>query len=291
MLLTVVGDSWKGHAFMEEMRRFPTGMGVRRAVDRASCSRSDTRLHMTESWLGRRVFTGQSSWQVVSGQWPQQVINTLASYSYGCELDAITAAAIAACDGLDGVADGIVGEVDACLDSFDPLTLVATIVDQCPQAPSRASVLISQAAAIVASETWKGPVGNGHRRLWYGLSPGADLTGNDPAYQPGPDGFAFTNCSATGKCTGNSKSSFPWFQLFIAKDPSFDVRNLTDQQFFDMAHAGTQQYASILGTDDPEMSRFRDSGGKMITFHGLVSSYSSTCFVCTLSFAKCGYPV
>ena len=230
---------------------------------------------------------------MASGQWPQQVMNTLASYPYGCELDAITAAAIAACDGPDGVVDGIVGNVDACLDSFDPFTLVGITVNQCPQAPGGASVPISQAAAIVASETWKGPVGNRpRRRLWYGLSPGADLTGNDPSYQPGPDGLAFTNCSATGKkCTGKSKSSFPWFQLLVAKDPSLDVQNLTDGQFFDMAHAGRQQYGSILGTHDVDLSRFRDLGGKMITFHGLVSSQSSTCFVCMLSFAICGYPV
>ena len=43
-----------------------------------------------------------------------------------------------------------------------------------------------------------------------------------------------------------------------------------------MVHAGKQQYASILGTDDADLSRFRDSGGKMISFHGLVSSSCST---------------
>jgi hypothetical protein len=55
---------------------------------------------------------------LASGQWPQQVMNTLGSYPYGCELDALTAAAIATCDGLDGVVDGIVGEADACLETF-----------------------------------------------------------------------------------------------------------------------------------------------------------------------------
>jgi hypothetical protein len=34
-------------------------------------------------------------------------------------------------------------------------------------------------------------------------------------------------------------------------------------------HRSIQQYQSILGTDDPDLSAFRDAGGKMITWHGL----------------------
>jgi len=79
---------------------------------------------------------------------------------------------------------GVVGEVDACLETFDPFGLVGSVVDECPQVEDRGLICVTWAAAVVASETWKGPVavGNGYRHLWYGLSPGVDLTGNDPSY-------------------------------------------------------------------------------------------------------------
>jgi hypothetical protein len=95
-----------------------------------------------------------------------------------------TAATIAACDGLDGVVDGVVGEIDACLEKFDPFGLVGSVVDECPQVEDRGLICVTRAAAVVASEIWKGPVavGNGYRRLWYGLSPGVNLTGNGPSY-------------------------------------------------------------------------------------------------------------
>jgi len=93
-------------------------------------------------------------------------MNTLGSYPYGCELDALTAAAIATCDGLDGVIDGIVGEADACLETCDPFDFVGSVVDECPQAPDRGPVLTSRAVAVATSEICPypqkaGPAANG----------------------------------------------------------------------------------------------------------------------------------
>jgi len=200
-------------------------------------------------------------------QWPQQVMNVLGSYPYGCELDEIAAAAISACDTLDGVVDGIVTEVDACLDKFDPFTLVNKTID-CPQA--QAPIRITRAAALLTQAVWRGPRTADDRRLWYGLNPGVDLTGNNPIYNTAGPGVAYTNCT-TGTCVGVPDS--PWFQLFIAKDAEFDMGNLTNAEFAAMAHAGRQQYGSILATDDADLSWFRDAGGKMISFHGLVSAF------------------
>jgi hypothetical protein len=35
-----------------------------------------------------------------------------------------------------------------------------------------------------------------------------------------------------------------------------------------------QQYDSIVGTNDPDLSAFRDAGGKIVSYHGMVSSLS-----------------
>ena len=88
-----------------------------------------------------------------AAQWPQQVLDTLGVYPYGYELDAITAAAIAACNGLDGAVDSVIADVDTCLGRFNPLTLVNSTVGNCPQAPPGrwASIRVSREAAVVAS--------------------------------------------------------------------------------------------------------------------------------------------
>ncbi|KOS44963.1 hypothetical protein ACN38_g4070 [Penicillium nordicum] len=38
---------------------------------------------------------------------------------------------------------------------------------------------------------------------------------------------------------------------------------------FDMLHASTCQYESMVGTNNPDLSKFKRHGGKIITWHGL----------------------
>ena len=65
-------------------------------------------------------------------------------------------------------------------------------------------------------------------------------------------------------------SPFPvsndWVQLFLAKDPEYDVREMTEEEFFRLLHQSRQEYTSIIGTDDPDLSEFKAAGGKMITW-------------------------
>lgn len=199
-------------------------------------------------------------------QWPQQFMNIIGHYPYGCELDAISAAAISDCDGLDGVVDGVISDPDACLASFDPFQLVGTSID-CLQADGQ--IQISFAAAAVSNATWHGASTADGRPLWHGLSPGADLTGDGPSAN-GQRGIAATNCSS-GTCVGapNALGS-QWLQLFVAKDPNFHFGNLTHAEFDRIVHASRQEFTSLINTDDPDLSAFRNAGGKMVSFHGLV---------------------
>ena len=200
-------------------------------------------------------------------QGPQQVMNELREYPPVCEMDAIVAAAVDACDGYDGVVDGIIGEALQCLDTFDPFSVVGTAIN-CTQLNSTVSV--SRAAAIVVNATWHGITTAEGKFEWYGILPGADLTGTSPKSY-GQSGVAATTCNGTA-CVGSPHVlGQEWLQLFIVKDPSFDFGNLTRKQFDWLMHLSIMEYSSIIDTSEPDLSVFRDNGGKIITFHGLVS--------------------
>jgi hypothetical protein len=59
---------------------------------------------------------------IVAEYWGQRVMNRLGVYPLQCELDAITAAAVQACDGLDGLSEGIIAAPEEC--HFNTHTLV-----------------------------------------------------------------------------------------------------------------------------------------------------------------------
>lgn len=198
--------------------------------------------------------------------WPEQVMRMLGESPYGCELDAITAAAVSKCDGLDGVPDGIVSDVDECKANFDPFNLVGTTI-HCAQ--TNTEMPISRAAAVVANATWGGVISPTGEHLCNGLSIDADLTGNSPK-SGGQPCLAATNCTS-GTCVPerNPLGSL-WIPLFVSKDSNYNIDNMTHEQFVSLFRASKKQYTSIISTDDPDLSEFKRAGGKMLTFHGLV---------------------
>lgn len=199
--------------------------------------------------------------------WPQQVMNDLGQYPYGCELDAITAEAIATCDGLDGVRDGIVARVDTCLDVFDPFSMVGKTVE-CAE-KNGAEIQISKAAATVAAATWHGTVDAHGKSLYHGVAPGSDLTTE-------PIGLAATKCTEDG-CSGSPQIlGLQWLQLFAAKNPDKDFSKMTREEFTRLSRFASQQFKSIIDTSDPDLTSFRDAGGKIITYHGLVCPRASS---------------
>ncbi|KAI8300997.1 putative feruloyl esterase [Colletotrichum sp. SAR11_59] len=186
--------------------------------------------------------------------WPQQFMNMLGEYSAPCELQAITAAAVSACDGLDGFEDGIVSDTDGCLSSFDPFKLVGRAIN-CSE-----SATISSAAAAVVNATWQGLRNAQGEQTWFGLNPGTDITAS----------VAVTNCTGSS-CVGVPLDiATQWLSLFVARGAELDLSNISHAEFDWLAHQGRQRYNSIIGTDDPDLTAFRESGGKIVTFHGLI---------------------
>ncbi|MBO1329859.1 tannase/feruloyl esterase family alpha/beta hydrolase [Streptomyces sp. VRA16 Mangrove soil] len=196
----------------------------------------------------------------VATLWPQVVLNNEKTYPTDCELKAFTAAAVKACDKLDGVTDGVVNDASRC--DFDPRRLIGTKV-----VCDGKELTITVADATVVRKIWDGPRTTSGQKLWSGVPIGADLTGLAHSQ---PD-------AATGVVKG---VPFPvpaaWVQLFLEKDPSFDLTKITYSDFTKLFQQSVAEYDDVIGTSDPDLSGFRKSGGKLITWHGQADQFIPT---------------
>ncbi|MET7305040.1 tannase/feruloyl esterase family alpha/beta hydrolase [Embleya sp. NPDC005575] len=193
----------------------------------------------------------------VATLWPQVVMNNEKTHPSTCELDTFTDAAVKACDPGDGVKDGLVEDPDRC--NFDPRTLIGTKVVCNGQ-----EMTITAADAAVVRKIWDGPRTPSGKKLWAGVPIGADLKG-----------LANTNApDADGNVTG---APFPvpalWVRLWLKQDPSFDLSTITYSQFTELFKQSQAQYDKVIGTDDPDLSAYRNSGGKLLTWHGLADQF------------------
>src|SRR5262245_42749604 len=177
--------------------------------------------------------------------WPQVVMVAAKNFVPKSKLDAATAAAIAACDGSDGVKDGVIDDPLRC--DYDPKALVGTKVGD---------DTFTEADVEVIRKIWEGPRGEGGAFLWHGLERGADL-------------FALANTGGS-PLTGKPFSiPLEWFQYFLLQNPRWDFTTLTPAGFELLWKQSVEQYGAVIGTDDPDLTRFRDRGGKVIIYHGL----------------------
>ncbi len=107
-----------------------------------------------------------------------------------CKLVAATAAAVAACDGNDGVLGGVLEDPRDC--DYDPEPLMGTSAGDCGA--------FSETDVDLIRKLWEGPRRQDGSFLWYGLPRGADLnalwgSGGTPL-QPDHSSFRWTG-SAT----------------------------------------------------------------------------------------------
>ena len=60
-----------------------------------------------------------------------------------------------------------------------------------------------------------------------------------------------------------------WFRYFLLQDPKWDWTTLTPAGFELLWKQSVEEFGAVIGTDDPDLTRFRDRGGKIIITHGL----------------------
>lgn len=82
-------------------------------------------------------------------------------------------------------------------------------------------------------------------------------------------GVANTSCTENGCKSAPFQLGEDWIKYFLVQDPSFSMQNMTDTAYTQLFRYSVQQHQSIIGTNDPDLSAFREAGGKFIVAHGL----------------------
>jgi len=188
------------------------------------------------------------NWQKLHPQqlWGPVLMNAMANAVPGCKLTAATSAAVAACDSIDGVKDGVIGDPKRC--NYDPKQLIGISAgESCGS--------FTESDATVIQNLWEGPRRQDGSFLWYGLPKGADLnalwTSRGTPPKPQPMGI-----------------TLEWFRYFLAEDPKLDGNAITRDQYERYWDQSVEEYGAVIGTDNPDLTDFRNRGGKAIVWHG-----------------------
>ena len=181
---------------------------------------------------------------VPASLWPQVVMHAMTNLVSKAKLDAATAAAVKDCDAADGVTDGVIDDPLRC--GYDPTALVGTRVG---------GETFTDADAEVVRKIWEGPRGVNRTFMWHGLERGADV-------------FAY---AATGGSPLRGRPfsiSMDYFKYFLVQDSKWDWTTMTPARFEQLWQQSVEEFGAVFGTDDPDLTRFRDHGGKVIILHG-----------------------
>ncbi len=157
-----------------------------------------------------------------------------------CKFTTVTSAAVAACDGLDGVVDGILEDPRIC--EFDPVVL------QCRPGTTPDCNCLTPGEVAATREIWDGPREPKGKRLWFGLEPGASFAGLAGAVP-----FSITT---------------DHFRYWIHQDPGFDWHTLDVASFASDFKKSQKLFNDVIGTDGDNLKPFSKSGGKVLIWHG-----------------------
>ena len=199
---------------------------------------------------------------------------------------ALLDASMAACDALDGVADGLISNVAACNASFDPATATLNGAPlRCPDGADAGDTCLSD-AQIAALEVYATPItfnyqlGSGETQY-----PGFNVWGTDlgvvnsSALQPTIISLAL-NLSQPANPMPEDAPYFSvfwdqWIRYFVARDPS--VNSLTvDPQNPGEYQARISALTALQDVNKTDLSAFDAKGGKILMAHGTADALVST---------------
>ena len=167
------------------------------------------------------------------------------NYISSAKLPAIESAALAQCDALDGVKDGVIENPLAC--AFDPSVLLCKgpETDACLTAPE----LTSLNAIYGGTKDSKG------NKLFPGLSPGGEA-------EPGAWAAWITGDSPTSSRTDFATE---FFRYMVYTDPAWTAARF---QLDRDTKTADDKLAKVLNSTNPDISAFTKRGGRLILYHG-----------------------
>lgn len=193
----------------------------------------------------------------VSAYWAQSLMDRLNYYPSKCELDAINKMSVEYCDALDGIKDGFISDPDNC--DFDP----QSVVGQTISCENNTSIRVSTQTASIVRAIRQGFTSTTGKPLWVGTAHGTPFTG----------ALAHANTLCVGSLTNCTGVPFPmaldWLKNFTRRDPSYDIHKMTLADLEENFYLSRQQMDPFLSANDPDLSRFRGLGKKMISWHGM----------------------
>lgn len=169
-----------------------------------------------------------------------------ASYLPASKLPAIQAAALASCDALDGVKDGLIENPPQC--RVDPAALL------CRGAESDSCLTAPQVAAL--KKIYAGPRSSQGQAVFPGYSPGGEAE---------PGGWAAWITGTQPEQSLMFAFGTQFFKNMVYGDPAWDYHTFQVDRETEAADA---KMARILNATDPDLKRFRQRGGKLILYHG-----------------------
>ncbi len=177
-----------------------------------------------------------NSWQLSIAQ---ATLKDPASNIPASKYPMIHQAVVAACDGLDGVKDGLITDPTRC--HFDPSVL------ECKGDDGAACLT---AAQVTAARKVMSPLKNPHTgaEIFPGLEPGTELAWGGLVGGPEPVATALDQ-----------------FKYVVFKDPSWDWRTFDLER--DLAKANAVD-AGTVNAINPDLKGFAGHGGKLLMYHG-----------------------
>jgi hypothetical protein len=176
--------------------------------------------------------------------WGHLVMLEAKHFVPNCRFELATAAAIEACDANDGVKDGVLDDPRRC--TYDAKALVGKSNTECSA--------VTEADAAVIRRIWEGPRRRDGSFLWYGLPRGAR--------------FALSATGGTPLTGRPFTITLDWFRYFLMQNPQWDWTTVTAETYEELWDQSIEQFGAVFGTDNPDLSAFRDRGGRLIAWHG-----------------------
>jgi hypothetical protein len=195
---------------------------------------------------------------IVALQWPYVVMQNEDTAPSQCVFQAFIDASVKLCDSLDGVQDGVISDIEEC--HFDPFSMVGKSVTCYGEAQT-----ITKAEANVYYQILDGPRTPDGDKLWYGWAIG---TGFNGLYT---GNVQITTTNGTTIPSPQILSN-QFISYLLEHEPNFNTSGITYTQYFQLFSQALKDYENILGTDSPDLSAFRNAGGKLLSWHGLSDS-------------------